>query len=553
VVKRRQADSDLEVADYCIVGAGPAGCVLANRLSEDGRSRVVLLEAGPRDWHPYLHIPATCLLLYRDQRFNWHYRSEPEPTLNDLPHTISQGKVLGGSSSINGMLHVRGDPGDFDSWSQMGCDGWGYTELLPYFCKAERYEGELANKPDLRGRDGFHIVSDFSAIHPLTRAFVKAAEEIGMPYNPDMNGETRDGVAYYQQNRSGRFRSQPAQTYLRAARRRPNLSVKTEATCTRILFDSKRAVGIQYWSGDRLKTVRAQKEVILSAGAFRSPQLLHVSGIGSSETLSSVGITPVVENRSVGENLRDHFQVRVAQRVKGVVTLNERTRGLAFGKELLKYLAFASGLLTMGASTAAAFFRSDESKPYPDAQLMFAPGSFAGPGVLETEPGMTIGSWPSRPRSRGRVFLRSADVREPPAIQLNYLSDEEDRRIVVECVRRSRKIFASGAMAQWSVRETLPGPGREGFDEVLDYARQQGGSGMHFVGTCRMGSDGQAVVDPQLRVIGTDGLRVVDASVMPNCTLGNPNASIVAIAEKAADLILGKPAPRMPSHMAMPA
>ena len=538
-----------DVVDYCVIGAGPAGCVVASRLSEEAAHSILLLEAGPRDWHPYIHIPATCLYLQGDKRFNWLYQSEPEPHSNNRVYKLSQGKVLGGSSSINGMLHVRGQRADFEYWAQSGCMGWGYEDVLPYFKKAKSFTG---GDEAVRGREGPHPVSEFQSVHPLTRAFIEAAQELGVGYNPDMNGAEREGVAFYQQNRHGRFRAQPAQTYLRRARRRRNLRILTEASCTRILFEDKRAVGVEYRRGGAVRTVRVRKEVILSAGTIKSPHLLQLSGIGNPEHLREIGITPFVAASSVGRNLRDHFQLRVGHRVKGVVTLNERTRGLPIVKEALNYALFGRGLLTMGAGTAAMFFRTREGLHAPDSQLIFAPGSFAAPGVLEKEPGMTIGGWPSRPESRGTVRARTADPYEPPAIAPNYLSAPEDRAVVIACMRMIRRLFATPALARWSAGETFPGADVQSDDEILEFARQRGTSGLHFVGTCRMGTDDDAVVDPRLRVKGMTGLRVVDASVMPNCTVGNTNASVVMIGEKGADMIRQDGAAGAPANRPAP-
>nr|WP_244626899.1 GMC family oxidoreductase N-terminal domain-containing protein [Microvirga tunisiensis] len=532
-------DSETQTVDYCIVGAGSAGCVLASRLSEHDRYSVMLLEAGRSDSHPFIHIPAAFIFIYNNKRYNWRYAAEPDPNLYDRSLVITQGKVLGGSSSINGMLHVRGQREEFDQWAQSGCRGWSYDELLPYYRKAERYRGSSRSALAERGVEGPHVVSDAADVHTLTRAFVDGAQEIGMPFNPDMNGDSREGVAYFQHNRNGRFRSQPAQTYLRTARRRSNLQIKTEAVATRILFEGTRAIGVRYVQNGQSKTVMARKEVILAAGVFKSPQLLQLSGVGDPDVLRDIGITPVVANRSVGRNLRDHFLMTVVQRVQGIATLNERSRGLTLVKEVLKYAFLGEGMLTLGTGSAGSFFRSRPGLAAPDAQLMFIPGSYGSvPGILEKEPGMSIGFWPSHPQSHGTVSARSPNPLDQPSIHLNFLSAEDDQRVVVECVRKSRAIFASRAMARWSVKEVRPGKDVHTDDEVIDYARQNGRSGMHLVGTCRMGSDEGAVVDPQLRVKGVTGLRVVDASVMPNCTVGNINATVVVIAEKAADLIM---------------
>ena len=528
----------MEAVDYCIVGAGPAGCVLASRLSENGRSHVMLLEAGTQDRHPFIHIPAAFIFIYRNRRYNWRYESEPEPTLNNRSLVITQGKVLGGSSSINGMLHVRGQKEEFDQWSQAGCTGWSYEDLLPYFRKAETYRGNGQVDTLLRGTAGPLVVSDATGIHPLTQAFVDGAHEIGVPFNPDINGATREGASFFQHNRAGRFRSQPAQTYLRIARKRPNLQVKVEATATKVLFDGTRAIGVSYMQGGHLRTVMARREVILSAGVFKSPQLLQLSGIGDAAVLRQIGLTPLIANSAVGRNLKDHFLLSVVQRARGIATLNEASRGLILARELLKYVFTCTGMLTQGTGAASCFFRSRPDVPAPDAQFMFIPGSYGPtPGVLEREPGMTIGLWPSHPRSAGTVVARSANPLDPPSIQLNFLNVEDDQRIVVEGVRKSRAIFGSRAMAPWSVREINPGNAVQTDDEIIAFARQNGRSGMHFAGTCRMGTDDSAVVDPSLRVKGVSGLRVVDASIIPNCTVGNINATVVAVAEKAADLI----------------
>lgn len=526
------------VVDYCIVGAGPAGCVLANRLSANGLNRVLLLEAGSRDWHPYIHIPAAGLTLYNDARFNWLYHSAAEPGLNGRVLTVSQGKVLGGSSSINGMLHVRGQPEDFDGWREAGCAGWGYADMLPYFRKAEDYLGHAGQ--DGRGHGGLHPVSDFTDVHPLTQAFLEGAREQGSRINLDLNGPVREGAALYQQNRKGRFRSQPAQTYLRQAKQRQNLEVLTGAHCTGVTFEGTTATGVTYQKAGRAYSVQARKEVILSAGTVRTPQLLLLSGIGSPAELARHGIPVVAPLEGVGQNLKDHFMVRIAQRLRGIQTLNERARGPNLLWNALPYLFAAKGLLTMGAGTAVDIFRSRPDSVVADGLLLFAPGSYVRAGVLEDHPGMTAGCWPSHPESSGAVTLTSRHSADAPEIRFNYLDAEKDRATVLAGIRRGRAIFASKAFAKWNVAETKPGSEAQSDDELLDFARQEGTSGYHLVGTARMGADRNAVVDHSLRVRGVTRLRVMDASVLPNCTVANPNATIVAMAERAADLILGK-------------
>jgi choline dehydrogenase len=524
------ADEPIEV-DYCIVGGGSAGCVVAARLSEDARNAVLMLEAGPRDWHPFIHIPATCLNLQQDARFNWLDQTEPQAHADGRSLKISQGRVLGGSGSINGMLHVRVQRSDADGWKTQG---WRYDELLPFLSNAEDFEGESAYS---RGRGGPQPVSEFRIVHPLTQSFIDAAKGLGIPHNPDMNGGEREGVALFQQNRRGRFRAQPAQTYLRDARGRANLRVLTHAPVARILFEGGRASGVVFLRDGQERRVSVRREVIVSAGTLRSPQILQASGVGDPAHLATLGIAPAVASPGVGRNLRDHYMVRVGHRVRGITTINERTRGLPIVKEVLKYAFAGSGMLTMGAGAAAVFLRTRPDAPTPDAQLSFAPGSFASAGVLEKEPGMTIGGWPSPAASRGTVLARSADTRLAPSIDPNYLSAESDRDAIIACVRTIRALFAQPALARWSKAETFPGAQIERDDEILGFARERGTSGLHFTGTCRMGDDEASVVDARLRLRGISGLRVIDASVMPNTPIGNAHSSVVMVAEKGAAMI----------------
>lgn len=523
--------SYLEEADYCIIGGGSAGCVVASRLSENPAVKVVLLEVGPRDWHPYIHIPAGCLSLQQDKRFNWMDRSVPQAHANNREIKISQGRVLGGSGSINGMLHVRPQKSDLDGWRT---SGWSYDEVMPYLDKAET-EDLRRNGP---GAAGLHAVSDFITIHPLTSAFLEAAQGLGIPRNPSMNGPVREGVAPFQQNRRGRFRAQPAQTYLRRAKNRPNLKIVTGAFGARVLFTGSRASGVAFIQDGQERIQPVRQEVIVCAGALRSPQVLQLSGIGDPTHLRALGIEPRVSAPAVGRNLRDHFIIRVGHRVHGVTTINERARGLPVVKEALIYALAGIGMLTMGAGAAAAFLRTNPDLPAPDVQLSFAPGSFASAGVLEKEPGMTIGGWSSPAASSGTALARTASPFDAPAIDPNYLSAEADRAAIAECVKVIRRLFARPELARWSKGETFPGPQITSDEDILDFARERGTSGLHFTGTCRMGDDAASVVDAKLRVRGVSGLRVIDASVIPHTPIGNTHATVVMVAEKGAATVL---------------
>ena len=523
--------------DYVVVGAGSAGCVLADRLTESGRHSVLLLEAGPPDRHPMIHIPAGFLSLLDNPRLNWRYNTEPDPGAAGRSIYYPRGKVLGGTSSINGMLYVRGQHQDYDGWSQMGCRGWSWDDVRPYFIRAECY---LGGDDAFRGRGGPLAVEDIRCVHPLTHDFVDAAVQAGIPRNPDPNGAVQEGVAYIQQTRRGRFRASTARTYLKRARGRRSLRIETEALATRILFEGRRAVGITYRRHGREVSVRAGREVILSGGTVNSPQLLQISGVGDPGHLADIGVPVVHGLPGVGQNLRDHYVVRLSHRAKGVVTVNEQTRGLRLAAEVVKYAAVGRGVLTLGATNAVAFAKSRPGLETADMQLNFTPASYDEGrfGALEREPGMTIAVWQARAESRGSILAKSADPTQHPAIRPNYLSAAEDRRVAVEALKLARRIFAAPALARWCAEETVPGAATRSDDELLDYCRRKGGTVYHIVGTCKMGTDPLAVVDPELKVHGLEGLRVIDASVMPVGTSGNTNAPTIMIAEKGADMIL---------------
>ncbi len=522
-------------AEYVIVGAGSAGCVLADRLSEDG-AQVVLLEAGPTDWHPMIHIPAGALHLRANPLVNWNYYAEAEEgTANRLLHW-PRGKVLGGTSSINGMLYVRGNPADYDGWAQMGCRGWSYSDVLPHFKKSEHY---VSGSSEYRGKGGPLLVEDYRTILPLTHRFVKATQQVGFPFTSDYNGAQQEGVGYSQMTRRGRFRGSTARTFLAEARRRPNLRVETKAVATRLLFEGHRCTGIAFRQGGNERRVHVSREVCVSGGTVNSPQLLQISGIGPADHLRSIGVEVVHDLPGVGANLSDHFAVRVTHRVKDEVSINQLARGVRLAREVGRFAATGRGALTFGVTTAMVFCRSREGLASPDLQLLFTPGSYDpnGIGRLEQQPGMTIVVCAVRPDSRGTIMARSADPLAPPAIRPNYLSAASDEQVLLSGTRHARRIFAAPPLARHSSVETMPGPDASSEETLIDFMHRAGMNLHHPVGTCRMGEDPMAVVDSRLRVRGIAGLRVIDASVMPTVTTGNTNAPSIMIGEKGAAMI----------------
>jgi choline dehydrogenase len=528
---------DTETFDYIIVGAGSAGCVLANRLTASGRHRVLLLEAGGRDRNIWIHIPLGYGKLFSNAKVNWLYSSEPEPELNNRQIIQPRGKVLGGSSSINGLLYVRGQPEDFDLWRQLGNAGWSFDDVLPYFRRAEDQE---RGADELHGVGGPLAVSNVCEPHPLCEAFIAAAQQAGFPRNDDFNGPSQDGAGYFQLTARRGRRCSTAVGYLRPARRRPNLAIVSNAQANRILFSGRRAVGVEYRQGDRARTAHADGEVILAAGAFNSPQLLQLSGVGPAAHLQSLGIPVIADMPGVGADLQDHLQVRMQYRCTEPITMNDVINNFRHRVEAgLRYALFRKGLLAVGAGYAGGFFRTSPAVATPDVQVHFIIFSTDKVGAaLHPFPGFIVSVCQLRPQSRGFVRIKSADPKEPPAIQPRYLSSGYDRDTVVAGLKLLRRIMEQSAIRRYIAEERAPGPHCTSDADLLAFAREAGATVFHPTSTCRMGPDPTAVVDERLRLRGFERLRVVDGSIMPTVVSGNTNAAIVLIGEKGADMIL---------------
>ena len=528
--------------DYIIIGAGSAGCVLANRLSAKPNHRVLLLEAGGRDTNPFIHIPAGFAKTLKDPRVNWLFQTEPDPGTNGRRHIWPRGKVLGGSSAINGMLYVRGQRQDYDLWRQLGNAGWGWDEVLPYFKKSED-QARGANA--VHGTGGPLHVADNQDRGPIGEALIQAGLQAGLEQNNDPNDGDQGGIGYTQLNVKRGLRVSTATAYLRPIAKRPNLHIQTDATVSRILFKGTRAVGVEYKLEDQTLQAIAGREVILSAGAINSPQLLELSGVGPVNILKDKGIDVVHGSPGVGENLQDHLIVAAQYRVQNTTTLNELSRGLPLAKEVVKWLVRRRGLLSQSPSHLDGYAKSAPEIATPDIQFLIIPATVDGQKMardgkfeLEREPGVTIGAINLRPESRGSVHIKTSNPLEPPAITPNYLDAPADHRVTVEGLKWARRIAEQPAFAPYLQSETTPGPQMMSDEDLLAYARQAGSTIYHPVGTCKMGADAMSVVDEQLKVHGTQHLRVVDASIMPRLVSGNTNAPTIMIAEKAADMIL---------------
>src|SRR5690242_18855256 len=520
-------------ADYVIVGAGSAGCVLANRLSEDPSAKVILIEAGGSDRSPYIHIPAGFMKLLDHPTFTWGFHADPDAGTAGRAILYPRGKVIGGSSSINGLIYIRGQPEDYDHWAQLGNRGWSWEDCLPYFRKAERWEGE---ESDVRGRGGPLFTSRMDR-PPLCQTVIEAGKEIGLEYHEDVNNlppGAGDSIGWCQQTRGGRRRASTARTYLHPALKRPNLQLVTNALVHRVLFDGKRATGVEFSRGAGVEKAEAACEVILSAGAVGSPHILQLSGIGDSEHLARIGVPVLHELRGVGRNMQDHYTARVSYRVVGMATANEKSYGLPLAMEAMRWVFTGKGMLSYSPSLVAASVKVLETSATPDMQVTFAPGSFKGGqiGELEKTPGLSAGAWQMRPLSRGYVEAKTNRPGDMPAINPRYLSDESDRRAIIGGLRFARRLFDAPALKQFVREESLPGRDVHTDDELLDYARRNGSTAYHASCTCMMGQHRMSVVEGERGLHGMGGLRVIDASVMPAVTSTNTTAPTIMIAEK---------------------
>lgn len=527
--------------DYVIVGSGAAGAILANRLTEDGKATVCLLESGPADWHPYLHIPAGFIKAVFNPAFAWQFQSEPNELTKGRRIPLPQGRVLGGSTSINGLIYNRGQRSDYDHWAALGNRGWSYAEILPYFKKTERWVG---GDDRFRGRSGELPVSDIEWKHPIMDAFIAGAVGMGIPRNPDYNGEAQEGVGFFQRTIHGRWRMSTARTFLRPAKSRSNLEIRTNAQAMTILFDGKRATGVRYMRNREkgaVRDVRARREVIICCGAFNTPKLLQLSGIGPGQFLQEIGVPVVHDLPGVGENLSDHFSVRIVARAKNIRTLNEIATGVGLVGQIARWVLGMPSVLALSPSLVYFFWKSKDGLPAPDLQGVFTPASYKEGyvGMLDNYPGMTCGVWRHRPDSRGYVRLRSGDVFEDPVIQPNYLQHPRDQQVLMDGIRLARRLLQTPELAQFVASETLPGPATVSDADLLDFARRYGVSSYHPNGTAHMGpaSDPTAVVDDQLRVHGLEALRIADSSVIPSIPSANICAATMMIGEKAADMI----------------
>jgi choline dehydrogenase-like flavoprotein len=528
------------MTDFIIVGGGSAGCALANRLSEDPANSVLLLEAGGRDWHPLIHMPAGFAKMTRGIA-SWGWSTVPQKHMRDRVFRYTQAKVVGGGSSINAQIYTRGNAGDYDGWANdEGCEGWSYREVLPYFKRAENNQ-RYAN--DYHGEAGPLGVSNPISPLPICEAWFRAAQEMGIPFNPDFNGASQEGVGYYQLTQKDAKRSSAAVAYLRPVAGRKNLTVRTDVMVTRIVVENSRAIGVEVVDrpGAQPQVLRAGREVIVSSGAIGSPKLLMQSGIGPADHLKSVGITPVHDLPGVGSNMQDHLDLFVIAECTGDHTYDNYARLHRTAWAGIQYLLLKKGPAASSLFETGGFWYADPTAGWPDIQFHLGLGSGIEAGVEKLKnPGVTLNSAYLRPRSRGTVRLASADPAAMPLIDPNYWADPHDRDLSIRGLRLAREIMRQNALKPWVLREVLPGPSLETDDELVAYACRSAKTDHHPVGTCRMGHDAMSVVTPDLKLRGIENLRVCDASVMPRVPSSNTNAPTIMVGEKGADLILGR-------------
>ncbi len=534
--------------DYIIVGSGSAGSLLANRLSATPDYTVLVLEAGGSDRNFWLQLPIGYFRTIYDERFSRQFDTEPGEGTGGRNIVWPRGRVIGGSSSINGLIFIRGQREDFEDWERLGAKSWSYRDVLPFFRRLENYSG---GENQYRGTLGELGVSDLRNDDPSCRAWIAAAQEYGLPLITDFNGETTFGVGAYQLSIKGRWRSSSATAFLTPALSRPNLTVISGAHTSRVLFEGQRTVGVEWIENDRVRQAIAKREVILSAGALQTPQILQLSGIGSEKLLAAHGIPLKVDAPEVGQNLQDHYQMRIIVRLREKVSLNDQVRNpVKLTLMGLQWLLKASGPLTVGAGQVGggACTRYAENGR-PDVQFNVMPLSVDKPGApLHSYSGFTASVWQCHPKSRGNVRIKSIDPFEQPHIDQNYFGEDADRKVIVEGVKILRKIYSQPSYRDLWDTEVIPGEDVQTDEQIWDYVRHNGGTVFHCVGTCRMGSDAGAVVDPDLRVRGVENLRVIDASVMPQITSANTNAPTLMIAEKGAASILGREAGAQKEH-----